>query len=218
MGLKTFVMFMVLKISIASHPVIFQKDNSVIATESIKVLLPQHHNIIDVKYPNYEVVTNLASETLKADSLPADLIEIAATKLGIRNLNEIPSLSELGDLLGTTSSEETIETIRELTATESGIDLIKAFIESSDYTDHTVDKEAHVQAEVNTSKTSLVTILLTETARKDLDIIKNVLSSQQNDLGFFQRVSSFLNIFDLFPRNTKIAVPEVGRKSASNKS
>ncbi|XP_055838262.1 uncharacterized protein LOC129906505 isoform X2 [Episyrphus balteatus] len=194
MGLKTFVMFMVLKISIASHPVIFQKDNSVIATESIKVLLPQHHNIIDVKYPNYEVVTNLASETLKADSLPADLIEIAATKLGIRNLNEIPSLSELGDLLGTTSSEETIETIRELTATESGIDLIKAFIESSDYTDHTVDKEAHVQAEVNTSKTSL------------------------NDLGFFQRVSSFLNIFDLFPRNTKIAVPEVGRKSASNKS
>ncbi|SPP73780.1 uncharacterized protein LOC117582195 [Drosophila guanche] len=61
---------------------------------------------------------------------PSDLVEIAQTKLGLKVL---PSISELGQLIGTRSNSETIDYIRSLTSNEGGIALMKEYLETLDY-------------------------------------------------------------------------------------
>ncbi|XP_055921762.1 uncharacterized protein LOC129952872 [Eupeodes corollae] len=214
MCLKMFLILVILKTTIAYHPVILKKDKTVITFEPIKISLPKNiKNISPTKYPYYEVVTNppiirpTKASPISFDNenekLPVDLIETASTKLGITNLEQIPSLSELSNLLGTTSREETIETIRELTETESGIDLIKAFIESLDYTDSTADKKDNIQIQSDTYELPVPT---SETTQKDLNINKQYLGTPPKELGFFQRVCSYLNFFYLFPTSKEVPV------------
>lgn len=70
------------------------------------------------------------------DEFPRELLDIAQHKLGLKSLDEIPSISELGQLLGTNSPQETLSYIRKLTSNEQGVALMKAYIESTDYTDN----------------------------------------------------------------------------------
>ncbi|XP_075168784.1 link [Haematobia irritans] len=70
------------------------------------------------------------------DEFPRELLDIAQNKLGLKSLDEIPSISELGQLLGTNSPHETLNYIKKLTANEQGVALMKAYIESTDYTDN----------------------------------------------------------------------------------
>ncbi|XP_013100314.2 uncharacterized protein DDB_G0284459 [Stomoxys calcitrans] len=70
------------------------------------------------------------------DEFPRELLDIAQNKLGLKSLDEIPSISELGQLLGTNSPHETLNYIKKLTANEQGVALVKAYIESTDYTDN----------------------------------------------------------------------------------
>ncbi|KNC28274.1 hypothetical protein FF38_13146 [Lucilia cuprina] len=78
-----------------------------------------------------------SSPFITDDEFPTELLDIAQNKLGLKSLDEIPSISELGQLLGTNSPEETLSYIRQLTSNEQGVALMKAYIESTDYTDNT---------------------------------------------------------------------------------
>lgn len=130
--------------------------------------------------------SNIATQSiiLTKDEFPKDLLDIAQNKLGINNLDEVPSISELGELLGTDSALETIKYIREITATEEGIALVKAYIESSDYTDSTGVNTIPTTTEYSTSA--------------------NIESASELNLAtpsFFERLSAYFNIFDFFLRN-----------------
>lgn len=50
--------------------------------------------------------------------------------LGISDASKVPSIPEIMDLLGASTQEEAIDTVKEIAATEEGIDMIKSFIES----------------------------------------------------------------------------------------
>lgn len=80
-----------------------------------------------------------SSPFITDDEFPSELLDIAQNKLGLKSLDEIPSISELGQLLGTTSPEETLSYIKKLTSNEQGVALMKAYIESTDYTDNSGD-------------------------------------------------------------------------------
>lgn len=50
--------------------------------------------------------------------------------LGISDPQQVPSIDEVMSVLGASTPEEAIETVKEIAATEEGVDLIKSFIES----------------------------------------------------------------------------------------
>lgn len=50
--------------------------------------------------------------------------------LGVSDPTQIPSINEVMDMLGASTQEEAIDTVKEIAATEEGIELIKSFIES----------------------------------------------------------------------------------------
>lgn len=72
--------------------------------------------------------TNQLAASAASNVMPADLIQFAR-EFGITDFSQLPSLDEVGNLLGSTTPEETIETIREIAATEDGRSLIRSFIE-----------------------------------------------------------------------------------------
>lgn len=59
--------------------------------------------------------------------IPANLMELAR-EYGITDMSQLPSLDEVGNLLGATTPEETIEMIKEMAATEDGRNLIRSFV------------------------------------------------------------------------------------------
>lgn len=62
--------------------------------------------------------------------IPVELLNLAK-EFGITDLSQLPDLEEAMNLLGTTTLEETIETIKEIAATEDGRQLIKQFLANS---------------------------------------------------------------------------------------
>ena len=97
-----------------TRPITFTTTTTVLPTSSIPSPLP----------------------SLSDDEFPKELLDIAQNKLGLKSLDEIPSLSELGLLLGTNTPKETLNYIQQLTSNDQGVALMKAYIESADYTDN----------------------------------------------------------------------------------
>jgi hypothetical protein len=67
--------------------------------------------------------------THKEFSTTLDLVALAR-ELGVSG-NQLPSLEEAGNLLGTTTQDETIDAIKELIQTKDGLDLIRSYIKSN---------------------------------------------------------------------------------------
>lgn len=99
---------------------------------------PMKSDTTTTKAPTPKTVSiSTLSPIFRGDDFPAELLAIAQNELGLRNTDEIPSISEWGQLVGTKSPEETLKYIKRLALNERGIALLKAYIESADYTDKT---------------------------------------------------------------------------------
>lgn len=72
----------------------------------------------------------VVAPTITATSKTQEDIQGIMKLLGISDPSQVPSIQEVMDMLGATTQEEAIETVKEIAATEEGIDLIKSFIES----------------------------------------------------------------------------------------
>lgn len=63
--------------------------------------------------------------------------------LGLSDPSQIPSIDEVMDMLGASTQEEAIDTVKEIASTDEGVELIKSFIESrqspDDSDDRTID-------------------------------------------------------------------------------
>ncbi|XP_039955563.1 uncharacterized protein LOC120771565 [Bactrocera tryoni] len=114
------------------------------------------------------------------DEFPHDLLEIARSKLGLKSLDEVPSISELAEFLGTANASETIKYIRQMTNTEQGIALIKAYLESADFTDRTDEQRRRQQ-----QQQALNVAATTETKKNN----------------FLERVAAYFHIYNLWPQS-----------------
>ncbi|XP_004517715.1 uncharacterized protein LOC101448835 [Ceratitis capitata] len=129
-----------------------------------------------------EILTGHTNYT--PDEFPHDLLEIARSKLGLKSLDEVPSISELAEFLGTANAEETIQYIRQMTNTEQGIALITAYLESADFTDRT-EETRHRQQEPAQGKVE---------ADENAEIAKN-----KNN--FLDRIAAYFHIYNLWPQS-----------------
>ncbi|XP_017001180.3 uncharacterized protein link [Drosophila takahashii] len=79
--------------------------------------------------PNVPTTTTTTTEAPSSD-YPADLLDIAHNKLGLKN---IPSIEELGAMIGTDNVRETIDYVRNLAGSEEGLALMKQYLDTLNF-------------------------------------------------------------------------------------
>nr|XP_014102283.1 uncharacterized protein LOC106626910 isoform X2 [Bactrocera oleae] len=126
------------------------------------------------------------------DEFPHDLLEIARSKLGLKSLDEVPSISELAEFLGTANATETIKYIRQMTNTEQGIALIKAYLESADFTDRTDEQRRRQQQQQQKSQ-----------HEKN---VETTAETKQNN--FLERVAAYFHIYNFWPQSSSADAAE----------
>lgn len=77
--------------------------------------------------------------------------------LGISDPSQVPSIQEVMDMLGASTQEEAIDTVKEIAATEEGIDMIKSFIESRQTPEEDEDAIIEVITQPPTTTTTTTT-------------------------------------------------------------
>jgi len=89
-------------------------------------------NALYYNLPVYKLIkptttTTTTTTAAPTSGYPADLLDIAHNKLGLKDL---PNLEELGEMIGTDGASETIDYIRTLTGTEEGLALMKQYLDA----------------------------------------------------------------------------------------
>lgn len=80
-------------------------------------LLPVEHKVVPVSFSSNNPVLS-------------DDVQNLMKLLGVSDASQVPSVQEVMDMLGASTQEEAIETVKEIASTEEGIELIKSFIEA----------------------------------------------------------------------------------------
>ncbi|XP_068146740.1 uncharacterized protein link [Drosophila tropicalis] len=132
---------------VAPIPKFYGQDSAIIVDTDRKLPMRMDTKLQNALYyniPVYKLIKPVIGPTITTTTTtteapvvsvveyPSDLLYIARHKLGMK---ELPSLSDLGEMLGTSSAQETIDYIRSLTSNEQGIALMKQYLESLDYSE-----------------------------------------------------------------------------------
>lgn len=149
----------------ALTPKFFGQDSAIIVDTDKTRINPKLQNALYYNFPVYKLirpgampVTSTTSTTSTPspaagtgtiDEYPSDLLHLARHKLGLKSTDQLPSLSNLGELLGTGNAADTIQYIRTLTSNDQGIALMKAYLDSmTDYDQADADADREEEEEV----------------------------------------------------------------------
>ncbi|XP_016957797.1 uncharacterized protein LOC108029794 [Drosophila biarmipes] len=80
--------------------------------------------------PNLPTTTTTTTTAAPSSDYPADLVDIAHKKLGLKSL---PSIEELGEMIGTDNVRETIDYVRTLAGTDEGLALMKQYLDTLNF-------------------------------------------------------------------------------------
>ncbi|XP_064536059.1 uncharacterized protein link [Drosophila montana] len=124
-----------------SHgPKFYGQHSEIIADTDKPRLNSKLQNALYYNIPVYKLInpstgnpTAKTTAPMVVDEYPSDLLHIARTRLGLKRMDQLPSISELGKLLGTGNADETIKYVRILMSNDQGIELMKTYLESFDY-------------------------------------------------------------------------------------
>ncbi|KAM8714107.1 hypothetical protein ACLKA7_014284 [Drosophila subpalustris] len=153
--------------------------------------------------------TTTAAPIGLTEEYPSDLLYIARNKLGLKRLKQLPSIRELGELLGTGNAEETINYIRALTSNEQGIALMKAYLGSVDYDQS--ESEAETNPEIRYSEENNDTDNADVNADYDaempvkqpkLDTTTEAAQWDEGGGGLMQRVNEFMKQYGMWSEET----------------
>lgn len=150
---------------VALTPKFFGQDSAIIVDTDKTRINPRLQNALYYNFPVYKLirpgampVTSTTSTTTTPspaagtgtiDEYPSDLLHLARNKLGLKSTDQLPSLSDLGELLGTGNAADTIQYIRTLTSNDQGIALMKAYLDSmTDYDQSDADADTEEEEEV----------------------------------------------------------------------
>lgn len=132
----------------------FDGQNSAIIIDTDMKMAPKMgsklQNALYYNLPVYRMIKHTTTTTTAAPvtnfQYPKDLVDLARNRLGLKVL---PSLEELAELIGTNTPAETIDYIRNLTADEAGIALMKEYLATLNFEDQEVadDKDAEDQGD-----------------------------------------------------------------------
>lgn len=157
-----------------------------------------------------------------------DLIQLAK-KLGIKDVRKLPDLSEAMNLLGTTTQEETIQTIKELAETEDGLMLIKQYIntDGSDQDNAASEPiESYALPRDDGEPIAQPSDAVAVNAFNPLRYFDATLDRTRNSLNILTpfvptpaptllgRIGQFANIFNPFAGSEEIPIPPIGEADA----
>lgn len=150
--------------------------------------------LINPSTPTPTPITYTSTAALRvAGEYPKDLIDIARTKLDFKRIDQLPSLSELGSLLGTSNDDETIKYVRSLTSTDQGIALMKAYLESTDYEPTDSNNGSEDKPEANDNNNDDFDVDYDATSRLDIPVTTKIPTQQMEAGGLMKGVTEFIN-------------------------
>lgn len=139
---------------VALVPKFFGQDSAIIVDTDKTRINPKLQNALYYNFPVYKLIrpgsmpaTSTSTTTTEnpvaanIDEYPSDLLQLARNKLGLKRADQLPSLSELGELLGTGNAADTIKYIRTLTSNDQSIALMKAYLNIDNESDAETDNE-----------------------------------------------------------------------------
>lgn len=184
---------------------------------------PKLHNALFYNIPVYKLfkpgapstTTTTAAPTELIEEYPSDLLYIARNKLGLKRLEQLPSIRELGEMLGTGNAKETIKYIRALTSNDQGIALMKAYLGSLDYEQSESEADPNPEIKYNDEDND------TDNADVDADY-DDEMPLRQSSLdtttkapqwkeggGLMQRVNDFMKQYGMWSEETTTSTPIV---------
>lgn len=134
--------------------VVHQQQQPIVRQERVQVPSLKSHPI---------AVAPINNPTTTTTSKTEDDIKGIMKLLGISDPSRVPSIQEVMDMLGASTQEEAIDTVKEIAATDEGIDLIKSFIESRQTPDDDEDAIIEVITQPPTTTTTTTTSTTTTT-------------------------------------------------------
>ncbi|XP_017147873.1 uncharacterized protein LOC108159254 [Drosophila miranda] len=210
-------------------PKFYGQDSAVIVDAERKVpskLDSKLQNALYYNFPVYKLIkpgvqtttTTTAAPVPTNSEYPSDLVEIAQTKLGLKVL---PSISELGQLIGTRSNSETIEYVRSLTSNEQGIALMKDYLETLDYelsedVPDSVDDGDDASDDDNTMDNADVEADFDERPRLETTSRSTITTKKpEMQASLLQRFGDFMKQYSLWSENTTTAAPATRKPKPS---
>lgn len=143
--------------------------------------------------------SNKPSSTISLSQIPPELIQIALEN-GITDPSQI-DIEEVMNLLGTTTPEDTLETIKDIASTEDGRKLIRDFIGQNKGSAST-KVETVVKPDLQAAETIPFAQFLLPQAPRSND------EEGESTPGIFQSVARFANFLNPFGTGEEIPLPE----------
>ncbi|EDV37925.1 uncharacterized protein Dana_GF13704 [Drosophila ananassae] len=183
----------------------YGQDSAIIIDTDMKMppkMGSKLQNALYYNLPVYRMIKQTTTTTTAAPATnfqyPKDLVDLARNRLGLKVL---PSLEELEELIGTTTREETISYIRNLTADEAGIALMKEYLATLNFEDQEVadDKDAVDEGDSADDDDNAMDNDGYEDAPKEPQTTSSVTTTSpdpQNSL--YQRFSGFMKQYNLW--------------------
>lgn len=140
--------------------------------------------------------TDVQQPPITSANIPAELLSLAK-EFGVTDVSKI-DVAEVMNLLGTTTPEDTISTIKEIAATPQGKDLIRQFLASND---NSAAASTRVETLVPAETVPFAQYLLPQAPREGDD------GENEPSPGIFQRVGQFVNFLNPFAGGEEIPLP-----------
>ncbi|EDW71419.1 uncharacterized protein link [Drosophila virilis] len=141
---------------------------------------------------------------------PSDVLHIARTRLGLKRMDQLPSISELGKLLGTGNADETIKYVRFLMSNDQGIELMKTYLESFDYEQAANDntpREKDDESDNFTNNADIDVDYDEATSKLNIPTKMKSSNSELEEASSMQRFNEFVKQYSFWPGSSTTPRP-----------
>ncbi|XP_034478452.1 uncharacterized protein LOC117784753 [Drosophila innubila] len=198
-------------------PKFYGQDSAVIVDTDKSKFNPKLQNALYYNIPVYKLFKPMTTTTTTTtapigliEEYPSDLLYIARNKLGLKRLEQLPSIRELGELLGTGNAEDTIKYIRALTSNDQGIALMKAYLGSLDYDQSEPEAETRPDIKFNDEDNDTDADYDDEMPLKEPKLETTTKAAQwelEEGGGLMQHVNDFMKQYGMWSEETTTVAP-----------
>lgn len=205
---------------VALMPKFFGQDSAIIVDTDKTRINPKLQNALYYNFPVYKLirpgsmpVTSTSTTTTEKpvaaniDEYPSDLLQLIRNKLGFKRTDQLPSLSELGELLGTGNAADTIKYIRTVISDDQNIALMKAYLNMDNESDAETDNEPEDEPNNEDDNNADIDADYEALPAKQPKQIETTTKAIPAQTEYDRRVQNLNNFMQQYSRSEKNAAP-----------